>query len=464
MRPWSKSLLHAAGFIGLLVLLALLATQLNQVRVDGANNGILSLSKYWHNLLLKVGLSITLAVSLNLILGMAGQFSLGHAGFMAAGAFLSTVLAGKSPLLLPQLHFWCDLIHLSMTNAMVMVMLTGMISGAILAGLLGLLVGMPTLRLRGDYLAIATLGCGEIIYVLIRQSEYLGGSTGVSLYTMRSWSDGIINFDPAADPTLAAPSPDMVTLAQSVSDYMDNMNYLVGFFWVFALAALTIYIVHNIKYATAGRALLAIREDPVASEAVGVPTTRYKVGAFVIGAALVGMAGGLLSHHQSINPEDFRFMRSIEIVAMVILGGQGSITGSVVAAIAPDGVPEAIRNSGMMDVNILEKWRMVVYSIFIILAMLFRPQGLFGRYEFTGDPVSRWHTKSQRKKKRPQLAASTSNADSTSLKPMAYPDMPGVAAPATPQKKASNAGRSSTAIRAADPSAWSYRRPARIRW
>jgi branched-chain amino acid transport system permease protein len=173
---------------------------------------------------------------------------------------------------------------------------------------------------------------------------------------------------------------------------MDNVNYDVGAFAVFAVAVLTIYIVHNIKYATSGRALLALRENPIASESVGVPTTRYKVTAFVIGAALAGLAGGLLAHHKSlVNPESFRFMRSIEIVAMVILGGQGSISGSILAAIALTLLPEYLRTSvppSIMAANTIEKWRMVIYSLFIILAMLFRPQGLFGRYEIWD--LARW--------------------------------------------------------------------------
>jgi branched-chain amino acid transport system permease protein len=366
LKPWTKSVLHAAGFIGVLVILALLATPLNQV-ADQPGSSFLAQTKYGHQLLLNVGINIILAVGLNLILGMAGQFSIGHAGFLAAGAYTSAVIAGM--FFEPQLNFWCGNFHLSMVNGMYMVMLTGVLAGALTAAVLGLVVGLPTLRLRGDYLAIATLGFGEILVVIIQQSQKLGGSTGLSLTSMRSeWA-------------ASYPNPD-APIVDAVSNYMSDMNYFVGFFWIFAVAALTIYVVHNIKYATSGRALLAIREDPIASEAVGVPTTRYKVAAFVIGAALAGMAGGLQSHHLSlINPESYRFMRSIEIVAMVILGGQGSITGSVLAAIALTVLPESIRSSGMLDSNVLEKWRMVVYSLFIILAMLFRPQGLFGRYE-----------------------------------------------------------------------------------
>ncbi len=180
------------------------------------------------------------------------------------------------------------------------------------------------------------------------------------------------------------------------------------------MALLTVYIVHNIKYATSGRSLLAIREDPIASEAVGVPTTRYKVAAFVIGAALAGAAGGLLAHHESlVNPESYRFLSSsftgsITLVAMVILGGQGSITGSILAATVLTVLPEALRSSTSLaygylhawagspaaaDANWLErlgqiirqldinKWRMVIYALLLIAMMIFRPQGILGRYE-----------------------------------------------------------------------------------
>jgi branched-chain amino acid transport system permease protein len=438
LEAWKKSALHAASFAGVLIVLAVLATQLNQVPGPGA--GFLALTGYQHELLLNVGINIILAVSLNLILGMAGQFSLGHAGFLAAGAYTSAVIAGM--FFEPQLNVWYGTLHMSLVNSMTMVMLTGLVAGAGVAGVLGLLVGLPTLRLRGDYLAIATLGFGEILVVLIQQSPQLGASTGLSLTSMRSeWA-------------AAYPNPD-APIVDAVSNYMSDMNYFVGFFWVFAVAALSIYIVHNIKYATSGRALLAIREDPIASEAVGVPTTRYKVAAFVIGAALAGMAGGLQSHHESmINPESYRFMRSIEIVAMVILGGQGSITGSVIAAIVLTVLPEAIRSNGLLDSNVLEKWRMVVYSLFIILAMLFRPQGLFGRYEIQDlfGAVRRWG-----KARRHQGTKAPRHEGATAVPP-SVPSCPGASVPsplrASPESgpllEAKDAGMSFGGLRAVD--------------
>jgi branched-chain amino acid transport system ATP-binding protein len=372
MNSTARSILHLLGFFGLLTLLYFISQRLD-IPV-GQPGGLLG--AYGHELLLDIGIAITLAVSLNLILGIAGQFSLGHAGFLAAGAYTAALIAGKAfPQVLP--FFISGPLHLTTAAGFTAVMIIASLAGMLVAAVLGLLVGLPTLRLRGDYLAIATLGFGEILAVIFQNASadgtpIFGGSTGLSLSSMRyEWLGNQANPD--------APFP------AAVQTYMDNSTYFVGTFAIFALAVVTIYIVHNIKYATSGRALLAIREDCVASESVGVPTTRYKVAAFVIGAALAGFAGGLVAHHKSlINPESFRFMRSIEIVAMVILGGQGSITGSILAAIALTLLPEFLRTSippSIMSANTIEKWRMVIYSLCIILAMLFRPQGLFGRYE-----------------------------------------------------------------------------------
>ena len=373
---YRRSFLHAAGLLGVLVVLAF-AGQFIDLSPKETWLGVHGfLNSGTHLMIMKVGVAITLAVSLNLILGIAGQFSLGHAGFLAAGAYTSILIAGLW--FEPQLHFWMQgplrlLVppNQLLATAFQMILLTGMVAGGLVAAAMGLLVGMPTLRLRGDYLAIATLGVGEILSVVITNTDILGRSTGLDLTSMRNEWCG-------SQPDADAP------LVQAVSNYMSNTTYYVGFFWVFAVAAVTIYVVRNIKYATSGRALLALRENAIASESVGVPTTRYKVTAFVIGAGLAGMAGGLVSHIDTLNPDSFRFMRSVAIVAMVILGGQGSITGAVLAAIALESVPEILRShipAAVMDPSAIEKWRMVIYSLFIVLAMLFAPRGLFGRYE-----------------------------------------------------------------------------------
>jgi ABC-type branched-subunit amino acid transport system ATPase component/ABC-type branched-subunit amino acid transport system permease subunit len=427
MNAVSRSILHALGFIALLAVIALASMKLD---IPPGQPGSI-LNNYGHELLLDIGIAITLAVSLNLILGIAGQFSLGHAGFVAAGAYTAAIISGDC--FEPFLRFLTmGPFHFSTAFAFQAIMVIGMLAGTLVAAILGLFVGLPTLRLRGDYLAIATLGFGEILAVFIQNTTFLGSSTGLSLSSMRyEW---IANQADADAP-----------LVQAVQNYTDNTPYFVGTFAVFAVAALTIYIVHNIKYATSGRALLAIREDTIASESVGVSSTRYKVAAFVIGAALAGLAGGLVAHHKSlINPESFRFMRSIEIVAMVILGGQGSITGSILAAIFLTMLPEALRSCtgwayshfhslamsfphtssgaigpegqkwedfGQWIKNLdIEKWRMVLYSLFIILAMLFRPQGLFGRYEISD--LFRWLFKRTR-----SVSAGPSPAAATGIFP-----------------------------------------------
>jgi ABC-type branched-subunit amino acid transport system ATPase component/ABC-type branched-subunit amino acid transport system permease subunit len=386
MTPRTRSILHGLSFLILLALLYVIA-----IPLDAAPTDHTVLGSYGHQLLLDIGIAITLAVSLNLILGIAGQFSIGHAGFLAAGAYTSSIIAGY--FFGPLLRLFMGTFHMSAVTGFQWIMVIGMIAGAAVAALMGLLVGLPALRLRGDYLAIATLGFGEILAVFNQNTAYLGGSTGLSLTSMRfEWLAA--QMDAGTDNT---------PVFKAVEEYMNSPPpYFEGAFAVYGVALLTIYVVHNIKYDTSGRALLALREDPIASESVGVPTTRYKVVAFVIGASLAGLAGGLVSHEQPlINPESFRFMRSIEIVAMVILGGQGSITGSVLAAIVLTLMPQALRLYVIgWTANIfsflgatsvadwvrgidIEKWRMVLYSLFIILAMLFMPRGLFGRYEIT---------------------------------------------------------------------------------
>jgi ABC-type branched-subunit amino acid transport system ATPase component/ABC-type branched-subunit amino acid transport system permease subunit len=408
MKPLPRSLIHAAGFVCLLLIIFVIGGQVDLHQTDkatglaGAVRSLfsifhldLSLGEYGHQLLQDIGIAITLAVSLNLILGMAGQFSIGHAGFAGIGAYLAVLIAGSW--FEPFLRFLTiSPFHLSTSAGFSCLLVLGMIAGGLLAALMGFLVGLPTIRLRGDYLAIATLGFGEILAIVYQNFTYkgvqvLGGSVGIGLHGLHvDWRAAVQDAKDFSNPFL-----------ERLETYEENTNYFVSAFTVFAIALMTIYIVRNIKYATSGRALLALREDPIASEAVGVPTTRYKVTAFVIGAFLAGIAGALIGHHKpQVGPESFRFGRSIEIVTMVILGGQGSITGSVLAAIGLTLLPELLRNSkdwgvehlhhwgwstlenGLKGVDI-DKWRLVLYSLFIILAMLFRPNGLFGRYEIT---------------------------------------------------------------------------------
>jgi len=299
--------------------------------------------RYPSRILVLIGINITLAVSLNIINGHAGQFSLGHAGFMAVGSYTSAFLTTKY--FMPYVERFPDGSAMAIVWQSVFLIL-GVVAGAITAAICGYIVGLPSLRLRGDYLAIVTLGFGEIIRVLILNIEEIGAARGLT--GIPSWSN---------------------------------------FFWVYFFAGLTILISHRLVMSSVGRAFLAVREDQIAAEAMGVDTTKYKVKAFVIGSALAGVAGALYgSFLMYLNPGMFTFVKSFEVVAMVVLGGLGSITGSILAAIILTILPEGLRYvkdwvpAGAPEM-LKRDPRMVIYSIMLIVLMLTRPQGLFGRRE-----------------------------------------------------------------------------------
>ena len=265
-------------------------------------------NQYYLGIAIDVGINVVLAVSLNLINGHTGQFSLGHAGFMAVGGFAAaklTLLGGDA---------WYP---------------AALLVGGLAAALTGLAVGVPSLRLRGDYLAIVTLGFGEIIRVLFQNSPFFGAATGLT---------GI---------------PKLTTI-----------------FWTWGSAAVVVYVVACIVNSTYGRGFLCVHDDEVAASAMGVNPTRYKVTAFVIGAFFAGMAGALYAHHKRVlQPDSFNFLKSIDIVVMVILGGMGRTAGVIVAAVLLTLLPEVLR--GFAD------YRMIIYSLLIIVLMMARPQGLF---------------------------------------------------------------------------------------
>jgi branched-chain amino acid transport system permease protein len=330
---FAKKALYIA--IGLAILLGL-----NQVFTHGV--GDFELNRYYARVIMLIGINITLAVSLNLINGLAGQFSIGHAGFMAVGGYTAAAVTyyfGPS---------MAASLGASMADAWVgsLVLLAGLVAGAVAAAIAGLVVGVPSLRLKGDYLAIVTLGFGEIIRVIILNIDAVGGATGFT-----------------------------------------GVTPLTNFFWVFSMAALTILIVRNIATSTFGRALSAIREDEIAAEAMGIDTTRYKVVAFVISSALAGLAGGLFGHlfGNLLSPAVFTFVKSIEVIIMIVLGGIGSITGAVLGATILTILPEALRGFDQQFPGL----RMVIYSLLLILLMIFRPQGLLGRREFGWDWIRR---------------------------------------------------------------------------
>ena len=305
---------------------------LNQIFEYGF--GDFQINPYYARIVNLIGINITLAVSLNLINGLAGQFSIGHAGFMAVGGYSATYLTvyhgdqiagllGGTP---------------TAGVAAPVVMIASLTAGALAAAVAGLVVGIPSLRLKGDYLAIVTLGFGEIIRVLILNIPAVGGATGF---------------------TDAIP--------------------ITNFFWIFSMAIMTIAIVRNIAVSTFGQALAAVRGDEIAAEAVGINTTRCKVLAFVISAALAGVAGGLSGQlfANPLNPQNLNFVKSIEVIVMIVLGGIGSITGAVFGATTLTILPEALRTFDQQFPGL----RMVIYALLLILLMIFRPQGLFGRRE-----------------------------------------------------------------------------------
>ena len=313
------------------------------------------ISPYYFDILIGIGINIILAVSLNLVNGYTGQFSLGHAGFMAVGAYASSWLTLKY-------GYSLGAGALSTTTVFVLALL----GGGLGAALSGFLVGVPSLRLRGDYLAIVTLGFNEIIKGVIQNAEPLGAQRGLG-----------------------------------------GMEQHTNFFWTFAFAAITIYVVLNLVGSTYGRGFLAVRDDEIAAEAMGINTTKYKVLAFVLAAFFAGIAGGLYAHFkQFVHPEGFNFLRSVDIVVMVILGGMGNTAGVAVAATLLTILPEFLRWFAKSDVlnqaiafvyqamtpenfelaskktKELFENRMILYSLLLIILMLTRPQGLFGN--FTG--------------------------------------------------------------------------------
>ena len=285
-----------------------------------------NLNDYILGRVMYIGIMITLAVSLNLINGFTGQFSLGHAGFMAIGAYTAAIVTT-----------YLSTHGIAMTGiAGILGLLGGLLAGGVLSAIAGLGVGIPSLRLRGDYLAIVTLGFNEIIRVIlqnvdftIKGTDYVGGARGMSVLP------------------------------------------LTTFTWVFIIGAVTIFCVENLVNSTYGRGFLAVRDDEVAAEAMGVDTTKFKVRAFVVGAFFAGMGGGLFAHsNYLITPLDFSFLTSVDIVVIVILGGMGSTVGVVLAAILLTTLSELLRS--------VPEFRMIIYSLLLIILMISRPQGLFG--------------------------------------------------------------------------------------
>jgi branched-chain amino acid transport system permease protein len=299
--------------------LALLAALAGALAVYAASDHI---DPYHLDVLTGIGINVILAVSLNLVNGHTGQFSLGHAGFMSVGAYLSAAI---TLFLGPKLLGDEGGTSVQQGGLFLGALLTGGLSAAVA----GLVVGVPSLRLKGDYLALVTLGFGEIIRVVFQNVDTLGGALG-----------------------------------------MNGIPPYTNIFWVLAFAAVTVFVIGCLVRSTYGRGFLATHDDEVAAEAVGLNTTRYKIVAFVIGAFFAGIAGGLYGHFKmTITPTGFDFTKSIEIVVMVILGGMGNTIGVILAAVLLTLLPEVLRP--------VAEYRMVIYSFLLIALMLARPQGLF---------------------------------------------------------------------------------------
>ncbi|MGI9860663.1 branched-chain amino acid ABC transporter permease [Moorella naiadis] len=275
------------------------------------------ISKFQEINLMMLGINIILAVSLNLIVGFTGQLALGHAGFMAVGAYVAAILTMK-------LH---------------QPFLLALVAGALAAAMAGFIIGLPTLRLKGDYLAIATLGFGEIIRGAANNINYIGGAAG-----------------------------------------MIGIPRLTNWTWLYIMIVFTVLVTVNLINSSHGRACVAIRENEIAAETMGINTTYYKVLAFALGAFFAGVAGALYAHYFFlIQPVTFTFFRSFDILVMVVFGGLGSITGSIIAAA---GI--TLINAALQQLAVL---RMVIYAVLLVVVMIFRPQGLMGNWEFSLD---RW--------------------------------------------------------------------------
>jgi branched-chain amino acid transport system permease protein len=289
--------------------------------------------EYYRGILITIGINIILATSLNVVCGYLGQLPLGHAGFMAVGAYAGAIFMKSTPA--------AQLLRAGNNAAVIPYLIIAVLLSALVAGLFGLLIGIPALRLKGDYLAIITLGFGEIIRVVL---------TNI---------DSVLGFKFTYGASGLARIPKFTSL---------NV--------IFVFTVICLFLIHVFMKSRHGRAVLSIRDNEIAAESVGINTTFYKTTAFVFSAMLAGVAGCLYAGYiGSLYPSTFKFMKSIEILVMVVLGGMGSMLGSVISAIVLTALPEMLRS--------FSDYRMVAYSLALVLMMLFRPKGLMGTYDFS---------------------------------------------------------------------------------
>jgi ABC-type branched-chain amino acid transport system, permease component len=282
------------------------------------------LNAYYIQLIMLVGINIVMTVSLGMVNGFTGQFSIGHAGFMAVGAYTSAMIT----------TVW---LHASTANPWVgyPVFIVAILAGGLMAAGAGYLVGAPSLRLKGDYLAIVTLSANELIRTVIRVTDVLGGPRGLG---------GI---------------PKFTTLEV-----------------VFVFAIVSVVLMRNYLFSSHGRSMKAIRDSEIAAEATGINTTRQKVFVFVFSAFFAGVSGGVFAHLlQFIHPDNFSFVKSLEYLIYLYVGGSTSISGAIVGPAIFTLLPELMRS--------LQSWRMVIYPLILILTMIFRTEGIMGLKEFS---------------------------------------------------------------------------------
>jgi branched-chain amino acid transport system permease protein len=327
--------------------------------------------------------NVVVALSLNVINGMAGQFSIGHAGFVGIGAYTGAIVAGH-------LHHVVGGGDVLFKNSF-LVMPCALLAAGAMAGIFGFVVGLPSLRLKGDYLAIVTLGFAEIFRLVIATAQTGGGARGGlgGLVARLGGQNGYAGPDDSGVPQYAGP------------------------FWIFGAVIVCTIIAWRLKFSGWGRALRALREDEIASAAVGVDPTRYKVTSFVISAIGAGVAGALLSSmrdgNPTVQPDQFNFAYSFDAITMVILGGSGSVSGAVVGGVFVTFTVKMIEQlQGLESVQALKAvhpgldlnaLRMVVYAGVLIGLMILRPEGLFGEREIFG-----------RRKKKPAAEPAVSEA------------------------------------------------------
>ncbi len=302
---------------------------------------------YLTNVLLRIGFNVIAVTGLALVLGFTGQFSLGHAGFMALGAYGAASLS----------------LHLNIPPVLAVPL------GGLIASVAGLVVGVPSLRLSGDYLAVVTLGFNQIIIVIVQNTPFLGGALGLT-----------------------------------------GVPVATSFGWTFTWVLLAVVFMRNLLKSSHGRAFAAVRDNEIATRSLGVDTTRVKVTAFVVGAFWAGAAGALLGfYNSSIFPKQFEFDRSIELLAMVVLGGTASLSGPILAAVVLTALPEFLRvlggwlikacaplvSAGLLDappefLGRLSQYRMVIYSLVLIGMMITRPKGFLGGRELGDVLMGAW--------------------------------------------------------------------------